>query len=144
MSDPTKPFILTTDVSDFAIGAVLTQDQGKGEQLVAYDSRKLSKAEQNYPVHEKELLAVVHAIKLWRSYIEGQKFTVITDYAALEYINKQPKLSRRQARWLDLLQSSNYTIKYRPGKMNVVADALSRKVQLKNISTINVELIDKQ
>ena len=144
MSDPTKPFILTTDVSDFAIGAVLTQDQGKGEQSVAYDSRKLSKAEQNYPVHKKELLAVVHAIKLWRPYIEGQKFTVITDHAALEYINKQPKLSRRQARWLDLLQSSNYTIKYRPGKTNVVADALSRKVQLKNISTINVELINKQ
>src|SRR6185436_14811233 len=104
---------------------------------------KLSAAEQKYPVHEKELLAIVHAIKLWRPYLEGQKFTVITDHAALEYINTQPNLSKRQARWLDVLQSSTYKVKYRPGKTNVVADALSRKAQLKNITTINVELIDE-
>ena len=62
LPDPTKPFTVTTDASDFAIGAVLTQDHGRGEQPVAYESRKLSPAELNYPVHEKELLAIVHAI----------------------------------------------------------------------------------
>ena len=98
LPDPDKPFTLTTDASDFAIGAVLSQDQGKGEQPVAYKSRKLSPAEQNYPVHEKELLAIVHAIKLWRPYLEGWRFTVITDHASLEYIKTQQNLSRRQAR----------------------------------------------
>ena len=64
LPDPNKPFTITTDASDFAIGAVLTQDKGKGEQPVAYESRKLSPAEQNYAVHEKELLAIVHVIRL--------------------------------------------------------------------------------
>jgi hypothetical protein len=94
LPDPTKPFTVTTDASDFAIGAVLTQDHGRGEQPVAYESRKLSPAELNYPVHEKELLAIVHAIRLWRMYLEGQKFTVITDHASLEYIKTQGNLSR--------------------------------------------------
>jgi len=93
LPDPTKPFTVTTDASDIAIGAVLSQDQGRGDQPVAYESRKLSPAEQNYPVHEKELLAIVHAIKLWRTYLEGQKFTVITDHASLEYIKTQANLS---------------------------------------------------
>ncbi|CAG8622015.1 7436_t:CDS:1 [Paraglomus occultum] len=75
------------DASDFAIGVVLSQNQGKGEQPVAYESRKLSPAEQKYAVHEKELLAIVHAIKLWHIYLEGQKFTVITDHASFKYSN---------------------------------------------------------
>ena len=86
LPDPTKPFVVTTDASDFAIGAVLTQNQGKGEQPVAYESRKLSPAEQNYATHEKELLAIIHAIRTWRMYLEGQHFTVVTDHASLEYI----------------------------------------------------------
>ena len=73
LPDPTKPFTVTTDASDLAIGAVLSQDQGKGDQPIAYESRKLSPAEQNYPVHEKELLAIVHAIKLWRIYLGRPK-----------------------------------------------------------------------
>jgi hypothetical protein len=71
LPDPEKPFTVTTDASDYAIGAVLTQDQGKGEQPVAYESRKLSPAEQNYATHEKELLAIVYAIRVWRMYLEG-------------------------------------------------------------------------
>jgi len=59
---------------------VLSQDQGEREQQIAFKSRKMSPAELNYPVHEKELLAIVHAIRLWRPYLEGQKFTVITDH----------------------------------------------------------------
>ncbi|CAJ0629008.1 14807_t:CDS:2 [Entrophospora sp. SA101] len=114
-----------TNASDFAIGAVLSQDQGKGEQPVAYESRKLSPAELNYPVHEKELLAIVHAIKLWRPYLEGQRFTVITGHASLEYIKSQTNLSQRQARWLEVLQATDFDVKYHPGKTNIVADALS-------------------
>ena len=86
LPDPTKSFTITTNASNFAIGAVLTQNHGKEEQPVAYESRKLSPAEQNYAIHKKELLAIVHAIRLWRMYLEGQHFTVITDHASLEYI----------------------------------------------------------
>jgi len=71
LPDPKLPFTITTDASDFAIGAVLSQNHGKGDQPVAYESRKLNHAEQNYPIHEKELLAIVHAIRLWKSYLEG-------------------------------------------------------------------------
>jgi len=91
--DPSKAFTVTTDASDFAVGAVLSQDQGQGDQPVAFESRKLSPAELNYPVHEKELLAIVHALRLWKTYLEGQRFTVITDHASLEYIKMQHNLS---------------------------------------------------
>jgi hypothetical protein len=123
--DPSKAFTVTTDASDFAVGAVLSQDQGQGDQPVAFESRKLSPAELNYPVHEKELLAIVHALRLWKTYLEGQRFTVITDHASLEYIKTQHNLSRRQARWLETLQSFDFEVRYRPGKTNVVANALS-------------------
>ena len=93
LPDPTKQFIVTTDASDFAIRAILSQNQGKGQQPVAYESRKLTSAEQNYPIHKKELLAIVHAIKLWRQYLEEQHFIVITDYASLEYIKIQHNIS---------------------------------------------------
>jgi hypothetical protein len=98
LPNPESHFTITTDASDFAIGAVISQNHGKGDQPVAYESRKLSPAEQKYPTHEKELLAIVHAIKIWRPYIEGKKFTVITDHSSLIYFTKQPNLSRRQTR----------------------------------------------
>jgi transposase InsO family protein len=142
--DQTKPFTVTTDASDTAIGAVLSQDHGKGDQPIAFESRKLNSAELNYATHEKELLAIVHAIKLWRPYLEEKLFTIITDHAALKFIKSQSNLSRRQARWLEVLQSSNFDVKYRPGKTNVVADALSRIPQLSNINTFNTNLIDKE
>src|SRR5947209_13566917 len=105
IADPEKPFTVTTDASDYAIGAVLSQDQGKGDQPIAYESRKLSIHELNYAIHEKELLAIIHALCLWRTYLEGRHFTVITDHASLEYIKTQSTLSRRQARWLETLQA---------------------------------------
>jgi hypothetical protein len=142
LPDPTKPFTVTTDASDFAIGAVLSQNHGKGDQPLAFESRKLSSAELNYPIHEKELLAIVHAIRLWRIYLEGQTFTIITDHASLEYIKSQNTLSRRQARWLETLQSVTYEVKYKPGKTNVVADALSRIPNINSISVLSTLDLD--
>ena len=94
LPDSKLPFIVTTNTSDFAIGVMLSQNHRKGEQPVAYESSKLSSAKQNYPIHEKELLAIIHAIRLWKSYLEGQKFTVITNHASLEYIKTQHNLSK--------------------------------------------------
>src|SRR5260363_101362 len=109
------------------ISVVLSQNQGVGEQPIAFESRKLTLAELNYPILKKELLAIIHALKIWRVYLEGQSFCVVTDHALLEYLQTQAKLSRRQTRWLETLQAYNFTIKYRLGKTNIVADTLSRK-----------------
>ena len=127
IADPKSKYTVATDASDFAIGAVLTQKEGKDDRPIAFESRKLSPAEVNYATHEKELLAIVHALKTWRPYLEGTQFDVITDHAALRFLKTQPNLSRRQARWVETLEQYDFEIIYRPGASNVVADALSRR-----------------
>ena len=84
-------------------------------------------AEKNYPVHEQELLAIICALREWRHYLHGSKFTIITDHKSLKYIDTQPNLSSRQARWSEFLSEFEYDIIYKEGKDNVVADALSRR-----------------
>ena len=82
------PFTVTTDASQAAIGAVLSQlgqDDGLSHP-VAFESRKLKEAEQNYPVHELELLAIVHALRTWRVYLFGRRFQVFTDHRSLTYL----------------------------------------------------------
>jgi len=125
--DETKPFTVTTDASGFAVGAALTQDHGRGPQPVAFMSHRMSPAEMNYPVHEQELLAVVRALTAWRHYLHGHKFTVVTDHYSLTFLQTQPKLSKRQVRWTEHLAEFDFTVVYKPGKTNVVADALSRR-----------------
>jgi hypothetical protein len=134
--DPNKPFVVGTDASDFATGAVLQQDLGRGLQPIAFMSRKLNDAQRNYPVHEKELLAVVDALKQWRHYLQGARFTVrvLTDHITLKYFHQQPKLSPRQVRWSELLTNFDLSIEYRPGRTNTVPDALSRRPDLKMLA----------
>ncbi|GJP60559.1 hypothetical protein CLOP_g17800 [Closterium sp. NIES-67] len=96
ISDPDRPYEVITDASDIAIGAVLLQDFGDGLQPVAYESRKLQGAEKNYTVHDKEMLAIVHAFKTWRCYLTGADVTVRTDHKSLQYLRAQPNLNPRQ------------------------------------------------
>jgi hypothetical protein len=125
--DMSQPFTVTTDASNFAVGAVLSQGQHPSIRTVAFESRKLTPAERNYPVHDREMLAVVYALRKWRHYLLGRPVTILTDHKSLEYFATQPHLNERQARWTGLLAEFDYTISHRPGKHNQVADALSRR-----------------
>ncbi|GJP42785.1 hypothetical protein CLOM_g2318, partial [Closterium sp. NIES-68] len=126
IADPERPFEVVTDASDIAIEAVLLQDFGDGLQPIAYESRKLQSAERNYPVHDKEMLAIVHAFKIWRCYLTGADVTVRTYHKSLQYLRTQPNLNPWQIRWLDYVESNfTYRITYKKGANNI-ADALSR------------------
>jgi RNase H-like domain found in reverse transcriptase len=83
--------------------------------------------EQNYPTHDRELLAIVQALKLWRPYLLGHHFTVLTDYNPLRHLQTQSMLSRRQARWVLAMQEFDFEFKCVQGKANGAADALLRK-----------------
>jgi len=142
--DPRKDFTLNCDASGFAIGAVLSQKDRHGqERPVGFLSRKLTPAEQNYAVHEKETLAIIYALTKFRHYLLGTFVKIITDHASLKFLSTQPNLSQRQARWMEILQEYNYEIQYKPGNTNVVADSLSRRPDLE-INSISMTLTDIQ
>jgi hypothetical protein len=96
-------------------------------RVIAYASRQLRRHELNYPTHDLELAAVVHALKTWRHYLFGQRCDIYTDHKSLKYIFTQSELNIRQRRRLELVKDYDLEIHYHPGKANVVADALSRK-----------------
>ena len=128
--DPELPIIVETDASDYAIGACISQ-LGKDGRLhpIAFYSRKMSPAEANYDIHDKELLAIVAAFQEWRVYLEGPKHPVkvLTDHKNLTYFTTTKVLNRRQVRWAELLASYNFQIHYHKGSENGRADALSRR-----------------
>ena len=86
----------------------------------------MNAVEMNYLTHERELLAVIHALRVWRHYLLGKQFKIFTDHHSLKYLMTQPKLSKRQVRWVEMLAKFNFEVVHRPRKSNVVADALSR------------------
>ncbi|WVZ48654.1 hypothetical protein U9M48_000075 [Paspalum notatum var. saurae] len=121
--DVTKPFDVYCDAFGQGLGCVLMQEG----RVIAYASRQLRKHEANYPTHDLELAAVVHALKIWRHYLLGNTCHIYTDHKSLKYIFTQPELNMRQRRWLELIKDYDLEIHYHPGKANVVADALSRR-----------------
>lgn len=125
LPDPTKPFVLTTDASDVAVSGVLEQDQGKGLQPVAYASMKLTGAERNYAVRDKELLAQLSCMEHFRVYLSGRRFTLRTDHQSLASFDKQELASGRLARWAQRMASFEYDVVYIKGTDNI-ADGLSR------------------
>ncbi|GBG63680.1 hypothetical protein CBR_g38992 [Chara braunii] len=202
LPDYSRPFIVTTDTSDFAIGAVLSQiypasstspnptesrlprilrfpppppataarlapieptpsgapppytpdvadddtvESRDGECSVAYLSRQLLPAERNYTTDEREVLALVYAVKKWRHHLHGHTFTVLTDNSVLAAFQTKPKLTPRQARWWRDLAEFDFTIKKITGESNRVADALSRRPDLqcddRQLSAISFPII---
>ncbi|KAM4060860.1 retrovirus polyprotein [Hirsutella rhossiliensis] len=97
---------------------------------VAFFSKKNAPAECNYPIHDKELLAIIRCLEHWDAELRSVKsFTVLTDHLNLRYFTKKQQLSERQARWAETLSRYSFTIKHRPGKEAVVPDTLSRREQ---------------
>lgn len=120
-------FILDTDASNHGIGAVLSQVQDGQERVIAYYSHTLSKEEQRYCVTRRELLAIVEAIKFFRHYLYGRRFTVRTDHSSLRWLLSFKDLEGQLARWIERLQEYDFEIIYREGKSHVNADVLSRR-----------------
>jgi hypothetical protein len=105
------------------IGGVLIQDGC----AISYASRQLTHLTEHYLTHDLELLAVVHALKLWRHYLLDNLVHIYTDHKSLKYLFTQPDLNMRQRRWLEIIKDYELEIHYHLGKANVVVDALSRK-----------------
>ena len=139
-ADENKPFILKTDASGYAIGAVLVQGEGADEHPIEYASRLLKSAECNYSTIEREALAVVWAVEKFRGYIEGSDTTVVTDHQPLKWLMTLKSPTGRLARWALSLQPFNITIKYSPGRSNVVADFLSRTPIQTEVDHIKIDL----
>jgi hypothetical protein len=131
LPDMEKPFMIHTDASGYALGAVLQQDQGRGLQPIAFMSQKFTDRQKEWTVHEQEMLAIVEACDHWRHLIRAKPVTVRSDHHSLQNFFTQRTLSKRQVRWMEGLADFDLTIQYIKGKQNVVADALSRQAEMK-------------
>ncbi|GMF54598.1 unnamed protein product [Phytophthora fragariaefolia] len=146
LPDPDRPFSVVCDASDFAIGCALLQADAEGrERVIAFESRQRKDVEKSYPVHNKELLAMKYALVKFRVHLLGSKpFVIYTDHASLRTATQSPHLSQRMARWLSFFAEYNFEVKYRPGKQNALADALSRRpdYELAHVTTVTSSIPD--
>ncbi|KAG2797770.1 hypothetical protein PC113_g21565 [Phytophthora cactorum] len=147
VADQDRPFHVVCDASDFAIGCAFFMHDHEGRDCVVYyQSRQLKPAERNYPVHDKELLAMKYALAKFRVYLLGSRpFVVYTDHASLRTAVKSPHISQRMARWLSVFAEYDFRVEYKPERLNVVADALSRRpdyaVKTADANRIGVESV---
>ena len=123
------------DASGLGIGAVLMQEG----RPIAYFSKKLSGVTLKYPTYDKELYALVRALETWQHYLWPKEFVIHTDHESLKHLKGQHKLNKRHARWMEFVETFPYVIRYKQGKENIVADALSRRYVL--ISTLDDKLL---
>jgi hypothetical protein len=128
--DFSRPSIVETDASDYVCAAVLSQSDDEGIlHPVAFFSKKMTPAQCNYPIYDKELLAVILALEEWRQYLEASQFSisVLTDHKNLEYFMTTKMLNRRQARWAEFLSRFDFKMTFRPGKSGGKPDSLTRR-----------------
>jgi hypothetical protein len=142
-ADHKKRFILDTDASNTAVGATLSQDFSDGRHPVGYFSHSLTPPERNYDIYDRELLAIIYAVKAFRYLLLGaqQKFLIRTDHKNLKYFKSARQITPRQARWHEFLQDYNFELQHIPGKSNTVADLLSRRKDLEEGVDINKDVI---
>ena len=130
-----KTFEIECDASGIGIGAVLMQEK----RPIAYFSEKLNGAALKYPTYAKELYALVRALQTWQHYLLPKEFVIHTDHESLKHLKGQGKLNKHQAMWIEFIESFPFVIKYKQGKDNVVADALSRRYTL--VSILDAKLL---
>lgn len=124
--DHNLPFIIQSDASNVGCGSVLIQEVDGIERVIAFASRTFSKAERDYGVTERECLGVLEAVRHFRPYVEGTRFTLITDHSSLKWLINMKNASGRLARWCVELSQYDFDLVHRKGKFMVVSDALSR------------------
>ena len=124
--DFNKQFYLSTDASQYAVGAVLSQKENNFLRPISFTSRTLNKAELNYSTIEKELLAIVWSTKHFRPYLYGRKFIIETDHKPLQWLFNVNDPGSRLLRWRLKLEEYEYEVQYKKGSLNINADALSR------------------
>jgi len=121
------PVNMNPDASLTGAGSTISQGEDvKTAPIIAFWSGKFNDAQRNYPVHERELLAIVETLKRFRHLLLGIRFRIFTDHKPLEHLLTQKNLSARQQRWIDTLNDFDFEIMYIPGELNTIADALSR------------------
>ena len=104
--------------------------------VVCFESQKLNEHGKNYPTHDLELAVIIHALKMWRHYLLGRRFVLMSDHSGLRYLFDQMNLNFRQPICLAMINEFDFDIKYIKGKNKKVADALSRRVQVNHIATM--------
>jgi len=121
--------VVETEASDFALGCVPSQYQGRRHHPVAFHSRKLNSTERNYEIHDKELLAIMEAFKEWKRYLWGEEepVTVYTDHHNLQSFLTTKVWNQRHIRWAQEFTNYNFKIVYRPGSRGGKPDPLSRQ-----------------
>ncbi|GBG59063.1 hypothetical protein CBR_g24407 [Chara braunii] len=127
LPDPDKPFIVTTDASQYGIGAVLAQQEGPKLRPVEYMFKKMPSQKLAKSTYEKELYAVYKALTHWRHYLLGRFFILRTDHQTLKWMRTQPVLSDALKRWIEVIEQHDFDPQYLKGEYNKVVDALSRK-----------------
>ncbi|GBG62636.1 hypothetical protein CBR_g31271 [Chara braunii] len=128
LPDPTLPFVLTTDASQYGVGVVLQQDDGNGLQPIEYMSKKIkTKKLQDY-TYEKELYALVSALKHWKHFLLGRHFKIFSDHSTLQWMKSQGELNDKLARYIQFIDMFDFELRHKKGCYNRVADALSRRL----------------
>jgi len=142
IADPKFGYKLYTDASLHCVGAMLTQDTGKGEQVIQYLSHKLSATQRNWPTIERECYAIVYAVQKLRHYLLGAKFTVYTDHLPLRTLFTSEMRNAKIQRWSIILSEFDCAIEYNKGVDNAYADLLSRIEHPTTNNEINPDEVD--
>jgi hypothetical protein len=132
--DPNEGFLVCTNTCKEGLGEVLTQNG----HVIGYETRNLKEHEKNYATHDLELVAIVHALRMWRHYLMGKKFELRTDHIGMKFVFEQPTLNARKTRWLEFLSEYDFDIKHIKGKENKFVDALSRRVHLMHATVVSM------
>jgi hypothetical protein len=131
--DPENDFLVCRDACKEGLRGFLMQEG----RVIFYESKKLDVHEINYVTHDLELVAIVHALKMWRHYLLGRRFVLMTYHCGLRHMFDQPKLNARQSRWMDLLSVFDFEIKHIKGKENRVVDALRRSMKMIHLEVVS-------